>query len=141
MRAPATGVTSPRQLAPCEGYRRSPSLSVTRIKATMVNPTIAPISSVRTRNNSSSRFLMRAAQSRSATPSFYSCCDDAWEGTSLLRMFPKLRRTSDACRGDWKMQDTQLREHHSLIPIEVLAGHFATANLNDDHERELHCAA
>jgi hypothetical protein len=35
------------------------------------------------------------------------------------------------------IQDSQLREHCSLIPIEMLIGHFAGLKLNDAHQGEL----
>src|SRR5215475_12814 len=51
-----------------------------------------------------------------------------------MQMFPKLRDTSDPGRRDWKVQDAQLKEHSSLIPIEMLAGHFAALNLNNNRQ-------
>src|SRR5262245_39423491 len=49
-------------------------------------------------------------------------------------MFPKLRSASCSSRGNWKIEDTQLKEHVGLIPIEMLARHFAVLDLNDDHQ-------
>src|SRR5205814_5752049 len=51
--------------------------------------------------------------------------------------FQKLRRASSSSRRQRMIQDAQLREHGGLIPIEMLAGHFAGLKLNDAHEGEL----
>src|SRR5664280_1127291 len=52
---PATGNSTRRHGAPPAGYSRSPSRSVSRMKATTVRPVNAPITSARTRNTWSSR--------------------------------------------------------------------------------------
>src|SRR5262245_6569825 len=57
-----------------------------------------------------------------------------------MQMFPKLHDTSDPGRRDWKVQDAKLKEHSSLIPIEMLAGHFAALNLNNDRQRKFNRA-
>src|ERR1700730_18232015 len=57
--------------------------------------------------------------------------------TSGSSKFQEVRRTANSGRHHRMMQDSQLGEHCSLIPIETLAGHFAGSELNDTHESEL----
>src|SRR5271168_501359 len=78
---PTTGTRSRRHGAPPAGYNRIPARSVSRMKATTVRPTNAPISNVSTRNTCSSRSCSNAFHCRDGA-----ChqADFAVKGTGVL---------------------------------------------------------